>query len=292
MPFTIRGSWPMTNNRPTTSIRSLRKTAVRSTSSITPADLGQLRSHDFIGHAAVNHRLIQFRLNSLCDDVPVAVELMLAPCLSREIEVMFHINRAARLLVGLALPLVAPPPAPAQERVEKGPGVVTERVRGQWRAPAGDRPRPSEHATELSAAPAQGARSTRVQAAGVSDSPDLEQRAMIDGKLYPCGKEAAEFLRKLIGDRPVSFYAFGDRLERDAQDRLRGSCFVEDVSLDAELVRNGWALAHHSGVTPYEVFAREKNRGLWRGGVRVPHPPRPGPPPPRARPAAPTPRKR
>ncbi|HJZ54019.1 MAG TPA: hypothetical protein VKE74_03635 [Gemmataceae bacterium] len=183
---------------------------------------------------------------------------------------MFHINRAARLLVGLALPLVAPPPAPAQERVEKGPGVVTERVRGQWRSPDGFRTRITGKVTVIDAGTLQFADGTRVQAAGVSDSPDLEQRAMIDGKLYPCGKEAAEFLRKLIGDRPVSFYAFGDRLERDAQDRLRGSCFVEDVSLDAELVRNGWALAHHSGVTPYEVFAREKNRGLWRGEFVIP----------------------
>jgi endonuclease YncB( thermonuclease family) len=111
---------------------------------------------------------------------------------------------------------------------------------------------------------------TRTQAAGVTDAPDLDQNAMIDGKLYPCGKEAAEFLKKLIGDRPVSFYAFGDRLERDAQNRLRGSCFIDDTSLGAELVRHGWALAHHSGVTPYEVFAREKKRGLWRGEFVIP----------------------
>jgi WD40 repeat protein len=152
----------------------------------------------------------------------------------------------------------------------KDPGVVTERVRGQWRSPDGFRIRLTGKVTVIDAGTLQFADGTRVQTAGVTDAPDLEQNAMIDGKLYPCGKQAAQFLRELIGDRPVAFYAFGDRLERDAQNRLRGSCFVEDTSLDAELVRNGWALAHHSGVTPYEVFAREKKRGLWRGEFIIP----------------------
>jgi hypothetical protein len=31
------------------------------------------------------------------------------------------------------------------------------------------------------------------------------------------------------------------------------------------MVRNGWAMAHHSGTIPYEVMARDHKRGLWRG---------------------------
>jgi WD40 repeat protein len=152
----------------------------------------------------------------------------------------------------------------------KNAGVVTETIRGQWRSPDKFRTRLTGKVQVIDAATLQFADGTRVQTAGVTDSPDLDQNAMLNGSLYPCGKEAAEFLKKLIGDRPVSFYAFGDRLERDSQNRLRGSCFVEDISLDAELVRNGWALAHHSGVTPYEVVAREKKRGLWRGEFVIP----------------------
>src|SRR5262249_16940838 len=37
------------------------------------------------------------------------------------------------------------------------------------------------------------------------DAPDLEQKGLIGESFYPCGKEAAEFLRKLIGDQPVTF---------------------------------------------------------------------------------------
>src|SRR5262245_19411644 len=37
--------------------------------------------------------------------------------------------------------------------------------------------------------------------AEVADGIELEQVGMIGDKLYPAGREAAEFLRKLIGDR-------------------------------------------------------------------------------------------
>src|SRR5579871_1032361 len=37
-------------------------------------------------------------------------------------------------------------------------------------------------------------------------APDLDQMALIDGKPYPCGKEAAAFLRKLIDAQTVSCY--------------------------------------------------------------------------------------
>jgi endonuclease YncB( thermonuclease family) len=143
-------------------------------------------------------------------------------------------------------------------------------VRGKWLSPDSFRIRIRGKVTVIDAGTLQFADGTRVQTAGVTDSPDLDQNAMIDGKLYPCGKLAAEFVRKQIGDRTVAFYAFGERLERDSQGRLRGTCFVDDTSLDAELVRHGWALAHHSGVTPYEVVAREKKRGLWLGEFIIP----------------------
>src|SRR5262249_43219337 len=34
-------------------------------------------------------------------------------------------------------------------------------------------------------------------------APEPGQQGMIDGKLYPCGKDAAEFLRKMIGNQAV-----------------------------------------------------------------------------------------
>src|SRR5262245_10069147 len=88
-------------------------------------------------------------------------------------------------------------------------------------------------------------------------APDLGQQGRIDGKPYPCGKEAAEFLRKLIGDRPVAcYYVVGPE---------KWLAYVGDTNVTHQMVINGWALAHHSSLHAAEIIARENKRGLWRG---------------------------
>jgi endonuclease YncB( thermonuclease family) len=88
-------------------------------------------------------------------------------------------------------------------------------------------------------------------------APDLDQQGLIDGKLYPCGKEAAEFLRKLIGDRPAAcYYVAGQE---------KWLAYVGDTNVTHEMIVNGWALAHHSSLHAAEIIARENKRGLWRG---------------------------
>ena len=88
-------------------------------------------------------------------------------------------------------------------------------------------------------------------------APDLDQMGKLDGSLYPCGKEAAAFLRKLIGDRPVSCFLV------EAQGKWFG--YVGDTNIEHAMIINGWALAHHSGMNGAEIIARENKRGLWRG---------------------------
>jgi len=89
-------------------------------------------------------------------------------------------------------------------------------------------------------------------------APELSQMGIIDGTAYPCGKEAAEFLRKLIGERPVMCFFV------EAQDD-KWIGYVGDTNLTHALVINGWGLAHHSSLHPAEIVARENKRGLWRG---------------------------
>jgi endonuclease YncB( thermonuclease family) len=95
------------------------------------------------------------------------------------------------------------------------------------------------------------------------DAPDLAQQGLIEGSLYPCGKEAAAFLEKLIGDRPVTCYSHSAPI--DAKQINNADAFVVETNLAVELVRNGWAMAQHSGMAGWEVIARDNNRGLWRG---------------------------
>jgi endonuclease YncB( thermonuclease family) len=172
-------------------------------------------------------------------------------------------------LLVAAVAWFAPPAGLLQCPAQEG-AFVTDRVRDQWRKPDGYRTRLTGKVTVIDANTLAFDDGTRIVTAGGMDAPDLEQLGLIDDKFYPCGREAAEFLRNLIGDRPVSFYAFGERLETDDRNRLRGATFVGDTGLDAELVRNGWALAHHSGMALYEVHAREQKRGLWRGEFVIP----------------------
>ena len=112
------------------------------------------------------------------------------------------------------------------------PKVVREQVRGQWRR--------------------------------------LDDKGLIGDALYPCGKEAAAFLEKLIGDRPVTCYSDSNDAVLDAKKLGRADAFTAETSLQIEMVRNGWAMAHHSGMAAWEVIARDNKRGLWRGDFVFP----------------------
>jgi endonuclease YncB( thermonuclease family) len=100
------------------------------------------------------------------------------------------------------------------------------------------------------------------------DGPELGQKGLIGGSLYPCGKDAADFLAKLIGDKPVA--VFDDGPVKPGKKKFLGPCYVGETHLQMEMVRNGWAVSQHSGFDAWEVIAREKKRGLWRGQFVVP----------------------
>jgi endonuclease YncB( thermonuclease family) len=161
-------------------------------------------------------------------------------------------------------------PSGQAPELKKKPKIVRERLRGQWRHPGEHRVRITGKVSVIDANTLHFEDGTRVVVAGTVDAPDLEQRALRGDRLYPCGREAADFLRKLIGVEQVSFYPFGDGGNGAANKRLSGLCFVGETNLGAALVRNGWAVAHHSAMTPYEMLAREHQRGLWRGRFVLP----------------------
>ena len=59
---------------------------------------------------------------------------------------------------------------------------------------------------------------------------------LIGEKLYPCSREAAEFLRQLIGDSPVTCFRYAD-------DHGPWWGYVGDVYLRQAMNLGGWALA-------------------------------------------------
>jgi RNA polymerase sigma factor (sigma-70 family) len=74
--------------------------------------------------------------------------------------------------------------------------------------------------------------------------------------------EAAEFLAKLIGDRPVTCFLV------EAQLAYIG--YVGEVNIEHAMIINGWARSHHSSMRPAETIARENRRGLWSGKLAQP----------------------
>ncbi len=144
------------------------------------------------------------------------------------------------------------------------PKVVREQVQGQWRFPGEKLLRITGRVRVLDAHTLVYEDGTKVNINGGMDAPDLGQQGLIGDALYPCGKEAAAFLKKLIGDRPVTCYSDADD-PINAKKLGRADAFVEETNLNVEMVRNGWAMAHHSGMAAWEVIARDNKRGLWRG---------------------------
>jgi endonuclease YncB( thermonuclease family) len=136
-------------------------------------------------------------------------------------------------------------------------------VRGEWRFPGDKRVRISGKVKVLDAHTLRYEDGTEVDLNGAIDAPDLEQKGLIGDVLYPCGQEAAEFIEKLIGEQAVTCYIDTERI---GEKKFKGAqAFIGETNLNAELVRNGWAMAHHSGMAPWETIARENHRGLWRG---------------------------
>src|SRR5262245_26670022 len=93
---------------------------------------------------------------------------------------------------------------------------------------------------------------TEVDLNGVMDAPDLEQKGLIGDTPYPCGKDAANFLKKLIGDQTVTFLSFGGK-----QKRPRGTCYAGETFLQEAMVRHGWAVSGHSASELAQLIAQE-----------------------------------
>lgn len=95
-----------------------------------------------------------------------------------------------------------------------------------------------------------------------ADALEPEQKGLMGETLYPCGEEAAEFLAKLIGAKPIAFFVDGNVVPGKTP---HGKCFVGEMHVQLEMVRNGWMVSAHSAMDVWEIIARENKRGLWRG---------------------------
>lgn len=103
------------------------------------------------------------------------------------------------------------------------------------------------------------------------DAPEMTQVCQdAEGRDYKCGEKAREFLLELIGDDVPKCY----KIEKDKYNRHVGVCFNSlGQSLNAEMVKAGWAVAYtrySMAYAAFELWARINGRGLWAGDFQTP----------------------
>lgn len=97
------------------------------------------------------------------------------------------------------------------------------------------------------------------------DAPEYRQTCEIDGKSQPCGRQAAQALRRALGRGPAT--CVGNELDR--YDRLLVVCRVLGQDIGAELVRAGFAV-DYGGYPAEEAEAKKAGRGIWAGEFERP----------------------
>lgn len=97
------------------------------------------------------------------------------------------------------------------------------------------------------------------------DAPEYGQSCQLDGQDYQCGRDARRALANLAEGRVLTC----DGWERDKYLRLLVECRDGTTSINAEMVRLGWAVSY-GGYRSEEADARAARRGLWRGSFERP----------------------
>ena len=95
------------------------------------------------------------------------------------------------------------------------------------------------------------------------DAPEQLQKCTGDGDQVPCGNLATKALARMVGSAPVTCVLLG----QDKYDRLLGECSANGQSLNARMVRDGWALAfvkYSDRYTAQENEARAARAGIWQ----------------------------
>jgi len=103
----------------------------------------------------------------------------------------------------------------------------------------------------------------RIRMQGI-DAPEYKQSCRNkDGEKYRCGLEALAYLKNLAGDRKIDC-----RCEEkpDRYKRKLCECFVGNINLNREMVRNGWALTYrYDKYKRDENYAKKHKLGIWQG---------------------------
>ena len=101
-----------------------------------------------------------------------------------------------------------------------------------------------------------------VRLAGI-DAPESGQTCKLGSKTIRCGIESKQFLRNLIDGQGVRC----DQNGIDSYNRIIGTCFVDELELNAHMVKQGMAVAFLKYEDTYateEQLAKSNSVGIWQ----------------------------
>jgi endonuclease YncB( thermonuclease family) len=109
---------------------------------------------------------------------------------------------------------------------------------------------------------------TRIRLHGI-DAPESDQSCnAAGGGTWACGREATRALSSMLAGRDVSC----EPLTTDRYGRTVARCFLGNVDIEAEMVRQGlaWAFVRYSSdYVAQETEARAAHRGIWQAETQT-----------------------
>ena len=107
----------------------------------------------------------------------------------------------------------------------------------------------------------------RIRLMGI-DAPEYIQYCKNANKVkYNCGIEAKKHLEQIINNSPITCKIH----QKDQYDRDLCTCYKDNIDINAEMVRSGYALVYlESSYQKQQEEAKQHKRGIWQG--RFMHP--------------------
>ena len=102
------------------------------------------------------------------------------------------------------------------------------------------------------------------------DAPEKNQSCIINNEEWHCGKKATESLKNLINLKTIKC----ETSEKDRYNRYIAECYINNLSINQWMVRNGWAIAYRYYSNKFvddEKIAKINQNGIWKGSFIEPY---------------------
>ncbi|MEB2241637.1 thermonuclease family protein [Xanthomonas campestris] len=109
----------------------------------------------------------------------------------------------------------------------------------------------------------------RIRLWGIDAPESAQQCTARNGQAWPCGRRATAALDAYVQDKTVRCQP----KDTDRYGRIVAECFVQGQSINAWMVRSGWAVAYRQYATAFvadEAIARQQASQLWSGSFQTP----------------------